>query len=195
MLISPTLCSLTAMLISSFTFPLWEGPAQIQMSLTWVALILLLGWRPLMDSVPTKMLSVTSLCHSLWPSDITTPRPGERHSARVSLWWLGLKGSFLPTGQFSAHECFIRPLYAASVSQISCTRWDNWRVRWRDAGHAHSWPLCYVVKTILKFLYGISYESFIQKYSLLHIFNCIFYTADDKSKAYSPNAKHRLSSK
>lgn len=193
MLTSPTLCNLTVMLVSPFTFALWAGPAQIQMLLTWAALILL-SRTPLMDSVPTKKPGINPLCQSLWPWDITSHRPGERHGARDSLWWLRLKGSFLPTGEFSARGCFIQPLYAASVLQVSCTRWENWRQRWRDAGHACSWPLRYMGKTILKFLSGISYKSLVQKYAVPHLFNYIFCATDDKSKMYSPNAMHRFSS-
>lgn len=136
MLTSPTLCNLTEMLMRAFTFPLWAGPAQMHMSLTWAALIPLLSWNPWMDSVPTKMLIITPLCHSLWPWDIT--KPGKSHRARVSLWWLRLKGSFLPVGESPALGRFIQPLYAASVSQVSCTGWENWRERWRDAGHTCS---------------------------------------------------------
>lgn len=125
MLTSPTLCNLKAVLINPFTFPLWAGPAQIQMLLTWVTLIPLLAWHPLIVSVPTKMRSLTPLCHSHWPWDITFPRPGKRHKARVSLRLLGLKGRLLWTGEFSAHECFIQLLYATTASQVSCTGRGN----------------------------------------------------------------------
>lgn len=125
MLISSTLCNLNAILINPFTFPLWAGPVQIQMLLTWATLIPLLGWHPLIASVPTKMCSVTPLCHSLWPWDFTFPRPGKRHRARVSLRLLGLRGYFLWTGEFSACGCFIQPLYATSASQVSCTGWGT----------------------------------------------------------------------
>lgn len=121
MLTSPTLCNLSAILINPFTFPLWAGPAQIQMLLTCATLIPGLGWHPLIASMPSKMHSVTPLCHSHWLWDITFQRPGKRHKARVSLQLLGLKGCFLWTGEFSAHGCFIQPLYATSAPQVSCT--------------------------------------------------------------------------
>lgn len=137
--------------------------------------------------VPSKMHSVTSLCHSHWPWDITFPRPGTRHKARVSLWLLN--GLFRWTGEFSARGCFIQPLYATSASQVSCKGREGVLKRYRACTFLTLW---YLKKTMSRYLGLISYKSFIQKYSVSLLFNYIFCAADAKSKMYSPNVAEVL---
>lgn len=192
MLASPTLCNLTEMLISPYTFPLWAGPAQIHMSLTWAALIPLLSWNPLMDSVPTKMLSVNSSLSQLLSLRYHQAR---EESGKSQLVMAGTEKEFPTTWRvFCSWAFHTAPLCCLSVPSLLHRMGELEGEMRRCRAHTFLTTVLHGEKTILKFLYGISYKSLVQKYSVLHLFNYIFCAADDKNKTYSPSATHRFSS-
>lgn len=147
-LISPTVCNLSAIFINPFTFPLWGGPAQIQMLLTCATLIPVLGWHPLIASVPTKIHSVTPLCHSHWPWDITFLCTREEAQGKNQLVIAGIEREFPMNWRIFCSWMFHTVLYATSASQVSCTGREGELKGWREHTFLTTW---YLEKTTFKF--------------------------------------------